>query len=362
MKIEQIPCMRGSNTSGIIKSFRHVQTLSDRKPDLVLHPQLATIIQCGLPKYVPRLADAFNVFVPDELPAHINGVVPVLVAQRATYSLRNLTLEPYFRAIVPKRSGQSVKPEHTTYQLKRRTPLFHVPRQSPRYVIWTRKARLTVCGTVVDRVDPDRVMEAIDRALDWSYPLRADGSSVAVFDLDESLVTDAGKAMSGSRELVAFARTQFDYLVLYSHGSALHVDQYRRSSLVAPFDLVLSHDAESAKCSKNLLALYNHLPAGVRFTRAVLVDDSIYNWTPEYTHMLVPERELETLWAARSELSSEALDEPRTQIVTVDTVARVMSGQSDDDAAFAGKKSTKRQTTGGKKSATSKTRRKTKRT
>lgn len=46
---------------------------------------------------------------------------------------------------------------------------------------------------------------------------------------------------------------------------------------------------------KNLLHLYNYYP-NYTFKKCVLVDDSLYNFTPEYSYIIVPLRKSKGLY------------------------------------------------------------------
>lgn len=249
------------------------------KPDLIIHETYFEPLQ----EYSLDLY--FNVIRIRDLTISTN-ITPNIVTNNGIYKMFDAKLHPYFAKNLKKCSG--TKPECTTFYFKNDIPIYSIAENGPRYIIWTKNHPLTVCGTHVDRIIPQEFYQAVMRAKAWSrsYEIKYK-KSIIVFDLDETLIDSLCKKLDYADELLEIAHDQYDYVVLYSHGSHLHVDDNVTKFKFAKFDLVLSNDENDKKCNKNLLQLYNYFPQ-VRFTRATLVDDSLYNWTPEYTKLVVP--------------------------------------------------------------------------
>lgn len=156
--------------------------------------------------------------------------------------------------------------------------------------------------------------------------------SIIVFDLDSTLIDPRDKIYNSCLRLLRVARELYDYVVLWSHGTTPHVHKQvaaiqRRLHILSieadaergvydespqdsdsnvycvdksghigtsasPVswsfcDLVLSYDSFAGnRYCKNLLTLYNYFP-NCKFDTCVLVDDSPYNWTPEYSKFIV---------------------------------------------------------------------------
>jgi Protein of unknown function (DUF705) len=265
----------------------------DRRPDLVLPQHFDLMIHANHPSR-RQLVERFNIFSPSNLPIQVDRVRPILVSDcpdQPLGVLSEMKLKPYFTAAPLNEPGVTRMPHWTTYQLRHEQPLYSIDRRQPRYVIWPADEPLTVCGTVVDRIpSADDLLGAVQRALDWSYTI-SESKSIIVFDLDETLIDAVGKPLEDVQELLRVARNSYDLMVLYSHGSHLHVDESRYGlGFDHLFDLQLSNGDRDHRSSKNLLYLYNLFEKGIRFTEATLVDDSPYNWTPEYTRFVIPAR------------------------------------------------------------------------
>lgn len=271
----------------------------DHRPDLVL-PQHYNLMLDPNHSTSRLLAERFNIFAPSNLPIQVDRVRPIMVSdqpKRPLSVLTEVTLRPYFTPAPLNEPGVARMPHWTTYQLVNGPqPMYSIDRRQPRYVIWPADEPLTVCGTVVDRIpSAEDLLGAVQRALDWSYTI-SDSKSIIVFDLDETLIDDDGCPLDDVQELLRVARHTYDLMVLYSHGSHLHVDESRLGlGFDHWFDLQLSNSDQDHRSSKNLLYLYNLFERGIRFTEATLVDDSPYNWTPEYTRFVMPARGLRSL-------------------------------------------------------------------
>lgn len=253
------------------------------KPDLIVHPNYVRPIneQYDLSAY-------FNVLSLDDLRVDVDSV-PVYRVSDAGVGRVTLRLEPYYANALKRASG--IEPAATSYWFDEDMPLYSVDRNGPRYVIWTKSDPLSVCATCVDRVDAYELYEAVRRARDWAFTIYHT-KSIVVFDLDETLIDERCRELQCADRLLDFARNSYDLVVLWSHGSALHVDDNvqrfveRSQHGDSLFDLILRNGGEQ-RANKNLLHLYNFVP-NCRFSRATLVDDSAFNWTPEYDKLVIP--------------------------------------------------------------------------
>lgn len=244
--------------------------------------------------------------------------------------------------------------ERTSYTCKSasddKNGLYSIDRRRARYVLWPKDLPLTVCATCIEFLPTaaHTLPMALARAHEWaknffitSSPSPSSSSSpfyksIIVFDLDSTLIDPRDKIYDSCLRLLRVARQLYDYVVIWSHGSTLHVHKQvnnieRRmyilsieedaekgvadggsgsdsggsvvscssttaaaaaaaaeAAAAANFcDLVLSYDRSTGnKSFKNLLSLYNYFP-NCKFDIAVLVDDSPFNWTPEYSKFIV---------------------------------------------------------------------------
>jgi hypothetical protein len=300
------------------------------RPDILVHPLYMKTAENFLCNDGIALTD-FNIVKLDELTIDLT-FEPHLITDTASYPLQNVQLEATYTNQLQKLSG--IRPEYTSYQFSDGTPLYRINERGPRYVIWTKEDPLTVCATHVDRIDEQEVYAACMRAKSWANQDLLCAKSVIVFDLDETLINQHGKKYKNADQMLALARNKYDLVVLYSHGSNLHVDQYVQQFLntyemqqqdeqnnytqkfttrqqqqlqfCSPittqpyetplFDLILSKNPNGQRANKNLLTLYNYFP-NIRFDKAILVDDSLFNWTPEYTDFLIPQIKTDLYYA-----------------------------------------------------------------
>lgn len=219
-----------------------------------------------------------------------------------------IVLEPYFNS--KSRSQDLISPDYlrelitfegarsdvTSYVFEKMILAYKIQRRLPRIIIWTRNERLSICGTYVIRADTlFELIDAIKRAVVWinstTFPRATRFCRVAVYDLDRTLIDDNNKILHGVVPLLEYTRKVFDIIVIWSHGTTLHVhDNVTRiqNLLSFKFDLVLAQDEhKDTRSPKNLLFLYNYFP-NILISEAVLIDDSFYNYTPEYSEFLVP--------------------------------------------------------------------------
>lgn len=254
------------------------------KPDLVVQNKFLDNV-----KSFDTLLQQYNVISSDELTIELS-VQPVLITKNNALSLKNVKLLPYFTRTQLKRG---ILPASTSYRFEEPTPIYRIIERGPRYVIWDSNDLLTVCASYLDVVSSNGsdLYAACERAKRWAKPIK-EFKSIIVFDLDETLIDRNGEIHAYCTDILMQAKRNYDYVVLYSHGSDLHVDEHvlkieKHTKLHNCFNLVLSNNGIMPKANKNLLYLYNYFP-NVRFTNATLVDDSLFNWTPEYTNFVIP--------------------------------------------------------------------------
>lgn len=252
------------------------------KPDLIIHPKF-------YPSVVNYNLQSFYNVVPIESLTIIPNIQPILVTENDCYSLKDVTLTKFFNNYI----GSGIKPQYTTYTFGEKTPIYSIEENGPRYVIWPCDEPLTICATYLDRIQACDLYQALQRAKAWAFNI-TQLKSIVVFDLDETLISSTGEPLNYSYRVLERARSIYDIMVLYSHGSNLHVDEHLVKFQNAYtdnnrplFDLILSKSQNDHRSSKNLLYIYNFFP-NIRFKRAVLIDDSLYNWTPEYNNIIVP--------------------------------------------------------------------------
>lgn len=252
------------------------------KPDLIIHPKYyKSILNYNLEAY-------FNLLPLNTLTINTD-IEPIVISKSSCIYMKNVKLTKFFDTY-EKKSG--IKPENTTYSFGECTPIYNIEENGPRYVIWTTDDPITICATYVDRVEYYDLYQACVRAKSWAYTIHI-SKSIIVFDLDETLIDKYGQPLKYAYKVLEAAKSAYDLMVLYSHGSCLHVDQHllqfqaKLNDNCQLFDLVLSKATHDMRSSKNLLYLYNYFP-NIRFRSATLIDDSLYNWTPEYNRIIVP--------------------------------------------------------------------------
>lgn len=196
-----------------------------------------------------------------------------------------IKLRPYFKTVI----GSGTQPAFTSFTITQATTMYRINSKVPRYVLWTEQEPLPICATCVDRVSVYGIATAVRRITQWANSMTISNlKSIAVFDLDDTLINSAKEKLKGADELLQAARERYDLVVMWSHGSQLHVDEQRLQFPYIKFDLVLNNTTCYSKVSpKNLLSLYNYFP-NTAFTKATLVDDSVFNYCPEYDKFLIP--------------------------------------------------------------------------
>lgn len=254
------------------------------KPDLFIHSKFYDMCD----QHYPQLKHVFNLVSLSDFQTSLN------LKQNATIvfndnKIRRIQpiLEPYFKKCI----GVGTKPKVTSYYFNEPMPMYSTNFRAPRYVIWTENEPLPICATAVVRVNVYELENAVKKALVWAstkYKENYELNNIIVFDLDRTLIDDDSRKLHGADELLEYCNEKFDKIVLWSHGSSLHVDEQKAFSFKNfKFDVTLVNVLESDKSCKNLLHLYNLFP-DIYFENAVLVDDSVFNYTPEYTKYIIP--------------------------------------------------------------------------
>ncbi|KAG8362564.1 38K [Fopius arisanus] len=257
--------------------------ISVDKPDLVVHPKFFNhISQYNLTRY-------FNVLELNDLIIETD-IEPLIITDDAC-QFTSLTLDPFYSKSLNQQSG--IDPSSTSYWFDEPQPIYTIRQNSPRYVIWPKNENLTICGTHVERIQFHELYDTVRRAKEWSFPITEE-KSIIVFNLHSTLIDDENKKLDYADNVLEYAANTYDFVVLWSHRSPLDVDDNIKKFTVGKktgeqlFDLILKHNSHSyIAANKNLLYLYNFFP-NCRFTRATLVDDSAFNWTPEYNKFIMP--------------------------------------------------------------------------
>lgn len=250
------------------------------KPDLFVHSSF----YCDVLKF-KNLFDYFNIINVDKLEFETAKIQIVMDNKAYDVDCENIQLIPFFK--IYKHEGISTYPHFTTLTISTNQKPQKCNFLAPRYLLWTIDDPLTVSATIVNRIKSENLGSAIQNALLWVKNFqKLKDCSVIVFDLDETLIDSKCNIYMGAVDLLKFARVKYDKMVLWSHGSALHVEDNLKK-LNINFDLVLTNQLH--KSAKNLLYLYNYSPFhNAIFSKAVLVDDSLYNFCQEYTKVIVP--------------------------------------------------------------------------
>ena len=191
---------------------------------------------------------------------------------------------PYMRRV-----NESTRAADTTFMYRAGEPMIHITDKRPRFYMLSENSYPKVASTKIYYTSQFDVDE-VDAINEWAKLFKMEESKrICVLDMDEVLINSNG-ILTDSIELVQACNTLFDYTILWSHGSALHVDDYstQMQKAGAHFNLILSKDHD-VKSPKNLLSLYNYFPQ-VNISYAALVDDTILNYTPEYDAMYIPSR------------------------------------------------------------------------
>jgi hypothetical protein len=271
------------------------------KPDLIIHSNFYKVFMLH---YGDTIIKHFNVLQPENLTIRkgtlsnkvlkdiykeTTSFTPFLLKDDGYTVLHDVRLKPKYKDSLMKRSG--INPLYTSYWFDCESlPIYKIDEKGPRYIIWTKMDPLIICATCVDRIDYADIFESYKRLTDWlNLHNIKEHKSVIVFDLDETLIDNQNNKLKCANTFLRHARNIYDLVVLYSHGSNLHVDDNvsKFKNYQDVFDLILSNNTIEEPSNKNLLYLYNHFH-NVRFTYATLVDDSLYNWTPEYDRFIVP--------------------------------------------------------------------------
>lgn len=276
--------------------------IDKEKPDLVIYPEFLKSILAftdfDLKSYfniieltiavVDTKTNIKSVIINDFYEEKFKDKDIIRVTDTECQSLNNIYLNPDFYPHVELQCSGKI-PEYTTYVIKEKTQLKHITEKGPRYVIWKKNELLIICATYIDRVDAHELYTACQRAKSWAYTI-TNFKSIIVFDLDETLIDYNNNKYKYADELLNCAKNVYDLVVLYSHGSDLHVDDNSQKFKIFGknqiFNHVLSNNDLRHRTYKNLLHLYNFIPR-TRFKTATIVDDSL-NATPEYDKIIIP--------------------------------------------------------------------------
>lgn len=267
---------------------------------LVIHPHFRSYIFNPLVREnLQRLFS--NILVSDRVP--LRDANAMVVYNQSTILKKNLMLEHYHDGKVRANDKLLTDCAFTTYHVpKFGTKMYNIQDKAPRFLLWLNgDYEPNVCCTALYQCSsitqlPVGVSEAVRWARKYTGILDCAirRLRVVVFDLDQTLIdndpTDC-KKLKNYETVLQTAREHYDFIVLWSHGSSLHVNTYA-TRLNFTFDLILhknDYGEDSVNC-KNLLHLYNYIGADCRIEYAILVDDSPYNWTPEYDSLIVPIR------------------------------------------------------------------------
>lgn len=283
-----------------------VVDVGDNKPDLLIHPRLYRHIERWQRN---ALSENYEWLALEDM-HHEKSTVTLIDGKRSQKNV-SVRLKPHFDQVLSTGTNINV----TSYFFDTEIDMYRVAHRAPRYVIWTTDEPTPVCSTYLDRTDVYGLYEALNRARVWARTLPFIGhnrrESVIVFDLDRTLIDDDNEVLPGALDALRRARRIYDKMILWSHGTSLHVDDnacrinialkelderasggggYLADTFVNVFDHTLSApiDQVGTRSCKNLLHLYNSFPETRFSSDAVLVDDSLYNWTPEYSRMFVP--------------------------------------------------------------------------
>lgn len=172
----------------------------------------------------------------------------------------------------------------TSGKLKKRTSP-DLP-TTPRLIIWTVDDPLLISGTWVyrcpeDCLPPDSIFNNLDQ-----FRFTKSGSCV-IFDLDDTLIRSDSSLIPGMLDLLLAARRKYNYVVLWSHGSDLHVIDHVLNEVGFEFDYVIYRNKDTKNAPKNPFYLYA-LIKNYQFTSFTLVDDLIENATDGYDEMYIP--------------------------------------------------------------------------
>lgn len=270
------------------------------KPTLIVHSYFSQYVSDPL-----VMNDILRVFATVQVHDRMEtrDAKAFIVYNDTTILKKTLILEKYHKSQICKNDTFIDDCSLTTYQVPQSgTKMYNVVDKAPRFLLWLDNTyEHDVCCTAMYKCSNiTRLPIGVAKAIHWArkyasvsdYAIR--NLSVVVFDLDQTLIDDNRndcKILDNCKHVLSTAREHYDFIVLWSHGSSLHVNTYV-SRLNFTFDLVLSSNdyGKNAINCKNLLHLYNYISVDYRITYAILIDDSPYNWTPEYDMLIVPIR------------------------------------------------------------------------
>ena len=299
--------------------------------DLIIDPFLMKILCKNNLNFLKRLKLIYNVLIFDDLNVKKNYEICIFKYTTKTITKKVVTLYPNNNNNNNDDDDDDddedndnnvvgkiiTNPRFTGYKFLENINIYNISNKNPRIVLWLKKnfKILPICTSVLILINDDYaefflILEKLilnyERNLFLNNFVNSYSSSffpqqeplkIIVFDLDRTLIDDDNDIIKNTEKVLQYCRGVFDLIVLWSHASALHVDEnvekLQKKAKIC-FDLVLHNNSSSSSSSdkkycKNLLHLYNLLNLGnVFFKTAILVDDSLFNWSPEYTAFIVP--------------------------------------------------------------------------
>lgn len=270
------------------------------KPTLVIHPHFRSYLSNPLvDNNIRRVFSTIQIC--DRMVAR--DASAFVVYDESTILKKTLMLEHYHEGQICENDTFINDCSSTTYHVPQfGTKMYNLADKAPRFLLWLDDDyEPNVCCTAMYKCSSiTKLPIGVAEAMRWAQKYAnvpecaIRNLSVVVFDLDQTLIDNDPydcKILENHKHVLSSAREHYDFVVLWSHGSSLHVNTYA-SRLNFTFDLILNKDnygKNSINC-KNLLHLYNYLGIDCRIKYAILVDDSPYNWTPEYDSLIVPIR------------------------------------------------------------------------
>ena len=266
------------------------------KPDLVLHPDYEGMV---LPSDFARWVNLKKI---SDLQVEPKIEVDLLFGSDKLVK-KGFELTPHYACKI----GVGAKPHVTSSILAGNYPMFRILDNAPRFVIWNNTDPVSIDSTRLFRVENVQELmfelENIKVLVEKQHSISTELKDVIVFDLDMTLVDKDRKLRDGVLEVLQRAKKLFNYVVCWTHGNQEFLDCVldmineafkRQKGCGFTFDLALANNFQEPTAKKSLLYLYNFFPNNL-FGKCTLIDDSLFNWTPEYTNMIVPVGEIKSI-------------------------------------------------------------------
>lgn len=254
------------------------------KPLVVVHPD---IYACN-PQFYVNLRYSFNVYIYSKKDLESDVVYHFVRSKSGSdeyKKLYNVEMKTkLYKQDIENDSLQSGT-QYTSGKLKVKSTA-ELPK-GPRLIIWPNYLKLTISGTWIYRCNtneqpPDYIFEPLR-----NFKYNKSGNCI-IFDLDNTLINDDLTIIPYALEMVKLAKSSYDYTVLWSHGSGLHVIE-NLINVDLLFDLVIYRNESTKNAPKNPFYLYT-LVNDFLFTSFTLVDDIAENATDGYNCVLVPNK------------------------------------------------------------------------